>query len=256
MTPDTLTFALRNKMTLEIQSTFPNVDKFAARGWYEAKTGKLLASRIKPGDRCLDIGANVGYFSLIMADLVGPAGKVTAFEPDTDNLRLMAANIARNDMAGRMSIHPVALGNSTGEAFLYLSDTNPGDHKTFLPSNEARRRYAIRMACLDDMRDEVGDFSVVKMDVQGFEGFVLDGGRFLFNEQPRVTMITEFCPRDLRNSGYGDTRMVDRLEEMGFSMAIIGHGKPCPVTPNELRIKVKGTKGKAFFQLLCIKAAA
>ena len=250
MTPDTITFSLKNNMTLEIQTMFPNVDKFAARGWYEDKTGRILESVIKPGDRCLDIGANVGYFTLIMADLVGPTGKVTAFEPDEENLRLMEANLERNGVADRVSVHPVALGNSTGESFLYLSDTNTGDHRTFLPIGEARRRYAIQMARLDDIRNDVGDFSVVKMDVQGFEGYALDGGRSAFDAQPRISMVTEFAPQMLRESGYGDTNMVDILIGMGFSIQVMGSGSPVPITPDALRAKSNGS-----WNLLCVKDA-
>lgn len=250
--PKTVTITMSGGMSLEIQENFPTVQRIARSGVYDSMTGKILSEALREGSRCLDIGANVGYFTLLMGRAVGESGKVTAFEPDRVNRRLLQSNIENNGMCGRVDVKPVALGNDTGAAKVHLCETNPGDHRTYRPIGESRECYDVEMIRLDDIGEELGAFDVVKMDVQGYEGYVLEGGRNVFNAQPNITMVMEFCPQMLRDSVYGDDDMVTLIEHMGFSLFLM---KPTirEISPDGLRRKSAATIGNKFFNILCIK---
>jgi len=251
--PDVVTITMaQGGMSLKIPANFPTVHRIAKSGVYDSRTGKILLNALRSGSRCLDIGANVGYFTLLMGHAVGESGKVIAFEPDRVNLRLLKSNIKTNGMSGRVDVKSVALGNDTGVAQIYLSEINTGDHRSYKPIGESREFYDVKMIRLDDIGEELGAFDVVKMDVQGYEGYVLEGGRNVFNAQPRITMVMEFCPQMLRDSVYGDEDMVALLEHMGFSLFLMSPTIR-EISPDGLRRKSAATVGNKFFNILCIK---
>ena len=83
-------------------------------GVFEIKTVQLMRSLLKQGDTVIDVGANVGWFSLLTAKIVGPSGKVHAFEPLPQNQRRLQANMDKNGLKN-ISLHPVGAGEADGE---------------------------------------------------------------------------------------------------------------------------------------------
>jgi len=94
---------------------------------YEAETQDALRALIKPGMTVLDIGANTGYFSVLMADLVGPSGHVYSFEPFSVNFLLLQENILLNKFQ-QVQYFQKALSDRSGEAVLHLNPINDGGH--------------------------------------------------------------------------------------------------------------------------------
>lgn len=136
----------------------------------------LLRQLVRPGDTAVDVGANIGYVTLLLAQTVGPGGNVHAFEPDPDNLLELERTVAQNRLPN-VRVHPCAVGDAEGVASL-ASGIN------------ARLRtegtVPVRVRRLDDvLRGQRVDF--LKIDVEGHEGAVLAGAtRLLAEQRPRL----------------------------------------------------------------------
>src|SRR5881394_4532980 len=108
-TPD----GLRLKLDLR---TYPDVAM--AVGLYELDTARLIHRLLKPGSWFVDIGANLGYFTLLAAKWTAPAGKIDAFEPDPLNCQRLEEHLHENNLTDRVHIHPIAASSQVGEVEL------------------------------------------------------------------------------------------------------------------------------------------
>jgi len=138
-------------------------------GVYEPFETELVKKEIKKGDVVLDLGANIGYYTLIFGKLVGKRGKVFAFEPDPTNFSLLKKNV---EMNGYKNVELVqkAVSNKTGKIKLYLCEDNKGDHRIY-NSHDGRQSIEIEAIRLDDyFKNYNGAVDFIKMDIQGAEG--------------------------------------------------------------------------------------
>jgi FkbM family methyltransferase len=178
------------------------------RGLYRRKihepvlTHLLLTRFANPAERnFIDVGANIGYFTCLLSKLAGPAGKVLAVEPEPQNLSLLQENIAINKLTN-VAVHPCALGASDGTAMLGLyKSSNRGRHSIIDAAAKPQIRIPVRT--LDDLDRDSGtarkSWSLVKIDVEGYEAFVLDGAK---ETLPRIeTLVMEFSPALLKSAG-------------------------------------------------------
>ena len=103
--------------------------ELATREVYERTATGIVQREINEGDVVLDIGANIGYYTLLAARLVGPTGQVIAFEPDQTNFALLRKNVEANGYRNVVLVNK-AVSDHNGTAELFLNDANPGDHRT------------------------------------------------------------------------------------------------------------------------------
>jgi len=116
----------------------------------------------------VDIGANIGYYTLIFARLVGEQGRVFAFEPDPANFSLLAKNVAVNNYHN-VELIQKAVSDQTGNARLYLSPKSTVDHRIY-SSNDNRKFIDVEAVRLDDyFLDNNGKIDFIKMDIQGLK---------------------------------------------------------------------------------------
>lgn len=172
-----------------------------AAGKYELFESELYRAAIKPDSVVMDVGANIGYYTLLAAGTIDPAlGRVYAFEPNVDHFAILQQNLAHHGIDYAFA-HQLAVGEREGEVNLYLSDTNPGDHQVY-DSGEGRRIQAVRMVALDDFIAEHGIApDLVKIDTQGYDYNVLLGMKDLLARDCPLTLFTEFWPHGNRNAG-------------------------------------------------------
>lgn len=169
---------------------------------YEAETVALFAAALRPGATVVDVGANHGYFTVLAASLVGPAGRVEAFEPNPAVAAALAEVLARNGLAGRVPVHRVALAEREGEAefFVSVSPVNDG-LSSLLASSDALEHGVIRTdrsirvptRRFDDFAAEagVGRVDLLKIDVEGAEALVLRGMERTLAERPPRLVVCE-----------------------------------------------------------------
>ncbi len=105
-----------------------------ALGKYEPYETQLILRQTKIGDTVVDVGANIGYYTLLLANKVGKTGKVYAFEPDKINFEILAKNVKENNLENVVMIN-AAVGKKEGKLKLHRSEENFGDHKLLLKNS-------------------------------------------------------------------------------------------------------------------------
>lgn len=168
-------------------------------GDYEADVTYILKKLLKPGMTFLDVGANIGFFTMLASKLVGNTGKVLAFEPFEYNLKLLLANVNLNK-AKNVQIMPFALSNKIG---FYCYDDSAGNSGSISPFNDmsfsdqlsTRLVYSNR---LDDIISGYERIDVIKIDIEGAEYLALMGAKKVISLH-RPIIISEISEGPLRD---------------------------------------------------------
>lgn len=184
-------------------------------GRYEKEIVTLYSRMLRPGMTVVDVGAHVGYHTIRFAKLVGPTGKVFAFEPHPSNFEILCRNVRRRGLAN-VIMEQKAVSNVNGQITLYLG---PHDlrHSLVPQGSEA---CEVNCVCLDSYFDANEVVHLVKIDVEGAELGVLRGMRSLMDRSSKLIIILEFYPALLRAFG-GETAPVDLLKllcDSGFHL--------------------------------------
>lgn len=227
--------------------------RLSINGVYEAFETQVLQNQIKPGDVVIDIGANIGYYTLIFARAVGPKGKVYAFEPDTTNFALLTKNIAKNGCKNVILVNK-AVSDKTGTLKLYLSSESSGDHRTY-DSQDGRESINIDCTRLDDFFSQTKHpVNLIKIDIQGAEYSALKGMKNLLAQSPKLILATEYWPKGLKKYGIKPIAYLRLLQKSGFKLHELNKfsQKILAVTPEEIDQKYTTTTQK-YADLLCIK---
>lgn len=173
-----------------------------ARADYESGLVRLLPKLIEPGTTVLDVGANIGFFSIHMAHVVGANGRVVAFEPIAELAALLNKSIAENALNDVVTVETVAVGAQSGHAEILCVHNARNQGASYLASGDAaecRTSHEVRrvpMTALDDYR-LAGRVSFIKLDVEGAEPLCIKGARTLL-ERDRPIVLTEVHPVQLR----------------------------------------------------------
>jgi FkbM family methyltransferase len=223
-------------------------------GVHEPYETEVLLERIHSGDVALDIGANVGYYSLLMSNGVGASGRVYAFEPDARNFDLLRRN-TKNLSNHNVLPMRVAVGARVGEANLLLSDENLGDHRVEgsnrTGSLDARQVIKVDLTTVDEaLSSEEREVNIVKMDVEGYEPAVLRGMRRTISRSTRLTLISEFWPRGMVAAGFQPRDFLEELDSQGFRVREIDPVRRS-IMELEATVLLRRLTKRGFTNLLC-----
>lgn len=185
---------------------------------YEPLTSRWLRAAARPGMRVADVGAHIGYFSLLLARLVGERGHVYAVEPAEENVRFLERNLAANGL-GNVTLLPVAAGSERRRRTFRLTGSSDSHGFYDHPLAETAATLDIDEAPLDDLI--AGPVDIVKIDVEGAELEVLGGMRRLLEESPTVRLVVEWNPACLRAAGHDPGRLPLELRERGFKLTVL-----------------------------------
>jgi FkbM family methyltransferase len=189
---------------------------------YEPFETKIIKSVLTPGMIVYNIGANIGYYTLVASDIVGSSGQVIAFEPADSNLELLHRTIGENQLTN-VQVLPIAVGASDGIATLAFSATNSGDHQVVDDNRVNRTTQSIPLRSVDSLiAERLPAPDVVIMDVQGSELHVLRGMETVLGHAKLKTIFTEFWLGGL-NARHSDgaPEFIERLERAGFGFEAI-----------------------------------
>jgi len=204
----------------------------ARTGRYEDDVTAVLRSQLAPGATFVDVGANVGWFTMLAATIVGATGRVVAVEPNPANTALIERSVAEAGVTG-VTIAAGAAFDSTGLATLHVDASNG----CVLALADVTTRaiecsYVVPVRRLDDILDDTGieRVDVMKVDVEGAELHVLRGAKATF-ERHRPVLVTEFFPEALRGAGGCEPAdYLTALRDLGYDLSIIGADSSVPVT--------------------------
>lgn len=206
----------------------------------------LLRRFVKAGDRAVDIGANIGVYTRLLAKLSGPAGEVHAFEPHPRNFAFLQKFTRRLSM---VTAHQAAISDKTGVVDLYISTDLNVDHRTH-PTAEKRIKQQVACFSLDSfLQGKPVDF--IKMDIQGHEYKALMGMQQTLRANPQLTILMELWPYGLREAGTTYQAVIDMLCGHNFILYIVRGRKLVAYSDSLL-----GFKEKDYYTLLATKNQA
>ncbi|MGH9178155.1 MAG: FkbM family methyltransferase [Acidimicrobiales bacterium] len=191
-----------------------------AEGRWEPDEADVLRALLRPGMNVVDVGAHVGYMTLLAAAAVGPGGRVWAVEPAPGNAALLRANLEHNGVAN-VEVIEAAASDRAGRIGLSLSPWNSGDNRAYpVPAMEQVDVAAVR---LDDVLPPEVLVDVVKVDTQGTDHRAVRGMAILL-ARSRPVLVVEFWPPAIVEQGEDPAGVVAGYAAMGFEVRVLGDG--------------------------------
>lgn len=178
---------------------------------------RVMSEILEPGDTFIDVGANFGTFSLLASRLVAPHGRVIAVEPQPRLASLIARSLAESEVSN-CEVRQVAFGRETGMTDLLVPVDDSGRAGVFSAFSARGRheRVSTKVITLDDLLDEIGpERVVVKLDVEGSEFAVLEGGRKLI-ESVHPPLLIEINPWTAEAAGRNTADLMKLLLSFGY----------------------------------------
>ena len=194
-------------------------------GVWEARETQFLRTLLRPGDTFVDVGANIGYFSVLAAGCIGSSGYVIAFEPEPRNLELLHMNLARHGVQANATVFPLAAYSRPCQMALATNEANRGDHAL-----APHRSTGLEVRCvrLDDVLPRSVD--VIKIDTQGFDHDVVAGLSQTIAANPALVVLTELSLTKLGDRGIDVDEVVAGYLARGFGIeALDPSGTPFPL---------------------------
>jgi FkbM family methyltransferase len=192
-------------------------------GTFEPAESALCRTLLRPGDRVLDIGANLGYYTTLFAERVRPSGHVDAIEPDPHSFSLLHANTRGLQADGLVRLHAVALSDETRPTRLYMSKDNAGMHRLYESVCCDRDGIEVTACRGDDLT--LAPLDLIKIDVEGFEPRVLRGLSRSLAASPDVKILCEYSPMAIMEAGDDPGQWLRWMRERGFCvLAYDGNG--------------------------------
>jgi FkbM family methyltransferase len=205
---------------------------YATSRIHERGTTALFRKIVREGDVVVDLGANIGYFTMLAARLVGKDGRVYAFEPEPRNYDLLLRNIELNGYQNVTAIQK-AVADRPGSVKLFICPYDTGHHtinkydgiQAYRPDyvNKRKEFIEVEQVSLDEFFQEVTTpVDVIKMDVEGSEMLALDGMERLIKRNDDLSMLVEFFPLLISKMGQSPEEFVRRiLEDFEFEVSVV-----------------------------------
>lgn len=207
-----------NKMLLDI-SDMGISKELVLTGWHEKNSSKFIQKEIKEGMSIVEIGANIGYYTLIEANIIGKNGHIYAFEPNLKNMQNLKTNIHLNSYEDMVSFYPFAIGGENTTADFYVADF--GNLSTFAKREDNLCDYKIqktKVVKLDDiLRGKKIDY--FRMDVEGYETEVIKGmHEILSSQEAPYGMFIEVHSELLHKLNSTAKEFINKLSGYGYDV--------------------------------------
>ncbi|MDO9499188.1 FkbM family methyltransferase [Falsiroseomonas sp.] len=205
-------------------------------GTWEPHVEAVLRRVLKPGMQVAEVGASLGFHTLVMAEAVGPTGHIHAFEPYPKVLPLLRNTLASNRFQGRVTLREVAVLHAPGDVHFAADPSQAGSAHLAIPvaAPSYTESFAVPATRLDDALADVPVLDLLRMDSEGTEGLVLLGAQEIMERSPRLVVVMEWSPAML--AARGDVaELANWIAALGFRcQRIERQGVLTPVTAAEM----------------------
>jgi len=214
-----------------------------AYGYWEAGVTRTILRLLRPGQRVVEVGANVGYYTLLFASRVGPTGSVTAFDANPRAVDLLRRTLAANGLATAARVVPMAVGDRPGRVTLHRLARQQGSSSIYAFGPEDLAVWDDEAAPLEVEATSLDAFfdadrtpvDLVKIDAEGAEPAIVAGMTGLLARSPHVRLVVELIPASLRRAGHDPRAFVESIVRLGFRVQTIDRsGRPHDATIDTL----------------------
>ena len=172
----------------------------------------LFKNIIKPGMRVLDLGANIGFYTVLFSKLAGENGKVFAFEPDAKNYKYLEGN---TKTLHNVIVEKKAVSDKTGKINLFISKDLNVDHQSY-DIGEGRVCEEVDTIALDDYFLDDIKIDFIKIDIQGYEATAMKGMSKIMRQSGKMVVFGELWPYGLQKAGSNAEEYLQFLKSRGF----------------------------------------
>lgn len=223
-------------------------------GFYEAESVRMCKRFIKPGMNVIDVGGDIGYYSILFSKLVGDSGKVFVFEPDPGSFKILTKNI-KNINRNNVYLVEMAVSNKSGTVD-FFEMKGPGKHSLFNVSKEddnfvIKNKISVKATTLDEFVQGHGNPKIdfIKIDIEGGEINALRGMKNVIAKSEKLIAMVEFNTRTTSAGGMDPGEYIKELSQMGFKVKEISHkGGLRDVDSQTYKLA-----GENYVNLLCLK---
>jgi FkbM family methyltransferase len=212
----------------------------ALDGLWEAHVTAWLQNTLQPGQVFVDVGANVGYFTLLAAQLVGPQGRVIAVEAHPVLAEILHRNVVINGVYGHVTTWHRAAWSSNTDLKFHTRVNFAGNSSAGSVGDEALTRLGdteeiieVQAVTLDDLLADLTRVDVLKVDIEGAEVHAFTGLARTLAANPDVIVMFEWAPAQIESVGDRPEALIDLLEQYGFRFQLLEEGSN-PITGSAL----------------------
>ncbi|MBA7498664.1 hypothetical protein ES704_01401 [subsurface metagenome] len=217
---------------------------------YEPMTTQVFKNVLCKGMNVIDVGANIGYFSLLASKLVGDSGKVWAIEPEPNNFKHLIENVRLNNMENIIPVDKAA-SDVGGKTSLFVSKEESGEHSLVGGRLHTKDTIEVETLKLDDLIDN-HKVDLIKTDTEGHEMSVLSGASNIIARNRDLILIIEFLPLGIKASGHTPRIFWRMLGEYNFKYIYIIDEVRKEILPGSCEKAIKWCqKNKLGVNLLC-----
>ncbi len=187
---------------------------------FEPDESSWIKSYLKPGMTFVDVGANVGYYSLMAASIVSTSGNVLAFEPSPYAYGKLQTTISKNQIENIQAIQS-GLSDASGSLQLFIP-RKVGNHSPSMVDNEEGDPIDVPVYRLDEYltMNQIDCVDLIKIDVEGFEPNVIRGTQNYINNKKIAAILVEFNHYWLTENGSNPSGLYAEIIELGFTPQI------------------------------------
>ncbi len=183
---------------------------------HEKMEREIVINEIKEGSIVVDVGAHIGYYTLLFSKIVGEKGKVFSFEAEPTNFKILKRNIEYNDCKNVICVNK-AVSNKSDKIKLYTSNNSSAGNRFFETNNS--KSIIIESITLDNyFKTFLDDIDFIKLDIQGAEPLAIEGMKSIIKNNKKLIIMQEWWPDGIKKLKRDPKNHLKELTDMGFKL--------------------------------------
>lgn len=193
-------------------------------GYHEKTETKVVKKLVNEGDITIDVGANIGYYTLLLAKIVGSSGKVIAFEAEPRNFEILKKNVEENHFEN-VIVEKKAVSEKSGVVKFFIGEDSSTENQLFKPDVKHSEIEVESISIDEYLQDKDIKVDFIKMDIQGSEPLVIEGMRKTIEKNKNLKLMMEWWPDAIKKYNIKPDKHLQELVSLGFNIFEIDDNK-------------------------------